>query len=78
MIILWQVFILFNIYISFVIVFKCSVFKKYFFIPQVPSAEGKKVFSSNYLLSYQSIWSFLLYSVLGENDFSPEELILQT
>lgn len=64
-------FILFNIYISLLIVFKCSVFK-ILFIQKVFSAEGKKVFSSNYFVSYQSVGSFLSFSVLGENDFSGE------
>ena len=47
-------FILFNIYISLLIVFKCSVFK-ILFIQKVLSAEGTKVLSSNYFVSYQSV-----------------------
>lgn len=45
---------LFNIYISLVIILKCSVLK-IFFIQHVLSAEGKKVLSSNYCVRYQSI-----------------------
>lgn len=64
-------FILSNIYISLLIVFKCSVFKIPF-IQKGLSADRKKVFSSNSFVSYQSDWSFLSFSVLGENDFSGE------
>lgn len=71
--ILWQMFILFNIYISFVIVFNCSVLNNIFY-PTSAQYWGKEGFSSCYFINYWSIWSFffLLYSVLGENDFSLE------